>query len=58
MVAIKDFEMPKNCENCAMSSCRRLETFYCDITLKDVDIESDVRDADCPLLEVEDGKID
>ncbi len=55
MVVIKDFEMPKNCVDCAISSCRRLATFYCNITLQDVDIESDVRDADCPLVEVKNG---
>lgn len=53
---IKDFEMPKNCEDCAMISCRRLETFYCDITLQDVDIESDVRDIDCLLVEIRENK--
>ena len=56
MVAIKDFEMPKSCEDCVMSSSIRLKTFYCDITLQDVDIESDVRDIDCPLVEIEENK--
>jgi hypothetical protein len=53
MIVIKDFEMPKNCEDCAMSCCRRLETFYCAITLQDVDIDDTERDADCPLVKVE-----
>jgi len=55
-VTIKDFEMPKNCVECAMSSCSRLATFYCVITAQNVDIESDVRDADCPLVEIKESK--
>lgn len=61
MVGIKDFGMPSCCGNCEMSCCKRLETFYCVITLQDVDIDSGERDMDCPLVEIkesEDGKID
>lgn len=55
-VIITDFGMPSCCENCEMCSNRRLDTFYCCITLKDVDIDSNKRDADCPLKEVPSGK--
>ena len=52
MVGIKDFGMPSCCENCEMCSCNGYGEFYCDITLKIVDIEDESqRHADCPLIE-------
>ena len=56
MVAIKDFGMPSCCGNCEMSCCRRLEIFYCVITLQDVDIDSSERDMDCPLVEIKENE--
>ena len=55
-VIISDFGMPSRCEQCDMCSNRKLDTFYCCITLKDVDIDSNKRDADCPLKELPSGK--
>lgn len=51
MVGIKDFGMPSCCGNCEMSSCKGWGNFYCDITLEEIDMDSDKRDADCPLVE-------
>lgn len=59
MVGIKDFGMPSCCGLCEMSSCKGLSgQYYCDITLNDIDIDSGGRDADCPLVEVENGNDD
>jgi hypothetical protein len=58
MVGIKYFEMPMSCESCEMCSCRGLGIFYCDITKQDVDIESDARDIDCPLVEIKENEDD
>lgn len=56
MVVIKDFDMPSCCGECQMASCAGLSGhFYCDITTYDVDMDDTERDADCPLVEVEDG---
>lgn len=57
MVGIKDFGMPSNCSNCEMSSCKGWGHFYCDITLEEIDMDSDERDADCPLVEIKDLEI-
>lgn len=56
LIAIKDFDMPSCCGECQMASCAGLSGhFYCDITTYDVDMDDTERDADCPLVEVEDG---
>lgn len=54
MVAIKDFGMPSCCENCNMCANRNLDTFYCCITLNDVNIDEKAHD--CPLVEIEERK--
>lgn len=54
MVAIKDFGMPSCCENCNMCFNRNLDTFYCCITLNDVNIDEKAHD--CPLVEIEEHK--
>ena len=51
MVAIKDFGMPSCCENCNMCNNRNLDTFYCCITLNDVNIDEKAHD--CPLVDIE-----
>lgn len=51
MIGIKDFGMPSCCNNCEMSSCKGWGNFYCDITLEEIDMDSDKRDKDCPLVE-------
>lgn len=56
MVAIKDFGMPSCCENCNMCVNRNLDTFYCCITLNDVNI--DEKSHDCPLVEIEERKVE
>lgn len=55
MVVIKDFGMPSCCENCNMCNNRNLDTFYCCITLNDVNIDEKAHD--CPLVEVEERKV-
>ena len=55
MVAIKDFGMPSCCENCNMCNNRNLDTFYCSITLNDVNIDEKAHD--CPLVEIEERKV-
>lgn len=55
MVAIKDFGMPSCCENCNMCNNRNLDTFYCCITLNDVNIDEKAHD--CPLVEIEERKV-
>ena len=55
MVAIKDFGMPSCCENCNMCDNRDLDTFYCCITLNDVNIDKKAHD--CPLVEIEERKV-
>lgn len=53
MVGIKDFEMPNYCRNCQLNSCAVFSKYlYCNITGRDVDIESKERPSDCPLVEV------
>lgn len=56
MVVIKDFGMPSCCGNCELSSCRRLGDFYCDITLEEVDMDSNKRDINCPLVEIKENE--
>ena len=56
MVGIKDFTMPSSCENCNMCNNRNLDTFYCSITLNDVNIDEKVHD--CPLVEIEERKVE
>lgn len=55
MVAIKDMEMPSCCENCNMCDNKNLDTFYCCITLNDVNIDEKAHD--CPLVEIEERKV-
>lgn len=52
MVAIKDFEMPKNCLDCNLCSNKGLFVFYCDITTNFIDEEAKERPSDCPLIEI------
>ena len=63
MVAIKDFEMPKNCAYCNM--CFRSGAYLCCV-ISDEEIPMEyynqtTRPKDCPLVEIKenkDGKID
>ena len=48
-----NFKMPSCCNECQLCSCQKIGLFYCDITTSYIDIDSDERDADCPLVEVD-----
>ena len=52
MVAIKDMEMPESCNYCDM--CYKGRT--CCITLLPVNIDSNERADDCPLVEIAERK--
>ena len=52
-----DMKMPSCCNECNLCSCQRIGIFYCDITASYIDIDSDERDADCPLKEVNESEI-
>lgn len=56
MVAIKNFEMPKHCNQCKLCKLDLYDNYlYCYITNADVDDMMEHRHKDCPLMEVEDG---
>ncbi|MBR4377305.1 MAG: hypothetical protein IKP50_00245 [Bacilli bacterium] len=48
-VIITNMDMPKSCSDCNLCSCQKIGLFYCDITTSYIDIDSEERDADCPL---------
>lgn len=64
MVAIKDFEMPKNCGECYLTSIKSVSNpwdMICSCNLKDIDINERTRAEHCPLVEIKEaeyGKID
>ena len=51
MVAIKDLEMPKNCEGCKCTCDIWDGSTICVLGAKEIDWEN--RPDDCPLMEVE-----
>ena len=55
MVAIKDFEMPESCAYCDLNYCKGWNDYFCDVMQEAVDVHSDKRHKDCPLVEVEDA---
>ena len=58
MVAIKDFEMPYSCASCDLKYCKGWNEFHCEFTCEELDLHSNERHKDCPLVEVEDGNVD
>ena len=59
MVAIKDFDMPRSCNQCTLYKLDAYNAdLYCYITGANVDDMMEHRHKDCPLVEVKDGKID
>ena len=59
MVAIKDFEMPRHCNQCNFCKLGTYDNYlYCYITGANVDDMIEHRHKDCPLVEIEDGNDD
>lgn len=59
MVAIKDFGMPSNCSTCDMCIYdydHEDSDYYCAITTRALDLRSDEREYDCPLVEIKEIK--
>lgn len=55
MVAIKDFEMPRSCNQCKLYELGSYDgDLYCFLTGENVDDMMEHRHKDCPLVEVED----
>lgn len=55
MIAIKDKEMPKNCSDCNMTTCKSKDepwNYVCSINLKDIDFNETERAEHCPLVEI------
>lgn len=55
MIAIKDVEMPKNCGECPMTTCKGKDepwNYVCSINLKDIDFNKTKRAEHCPLVEI------
>lgn len=57
MVAIKNFKMPKNCDECNFYHINEDGCDYCDIDFKEVVPFGDNRRDDCLLIEIE-GRCD
>lgn len=51
MVAIKNFEMPKSCEECSL-----FDGYSCHITWTENEYPDCEKSEDCPLVEVEEEK--
>lgn len=56
MVAIKDFEMPKSCNECSFHEESDYGD-YCEILCKDI-LNYEKRKSDCPLVEINEVKDD
>lgn len=55
MIAIKDMEIPKNCAECNMTTCKGKDApwnYVCSINLKDIDFNETDRAEHCPLVEI------
>lgn len=52
-VIIPDINIPDSCADCLLCSCQKIGLFYCDITASYIDVDSDERDADCPLKSID-----
>lgn len=55
MIAIKGMEMPKNCAECNITTCKGEDVpwnYVCSINLKDIDFNETDRAEHCPLVEI------
>lgn len=56
MIGIKDMAMPSCCAECNLTGSFNWE-HYCDITLDFIDLDSDTRPDNCPLVKIEERKV-
>ena len=52
MVVIKNYNMPSCCAECDLTSSFNWQ-HYCDVTLDFIDLDSDTRPDNCPLIEID-----